>query len=100
MAVRRGAYNVNLVVENPIQSLLEKLRVIDPGAIEVFYPRVRDRADVQALRCAKSGVIFLSKPQVISAAHYAEKSAYSWRYWVHAGDFSGKTAEDSGKMRA
>lgn len=69
-------------MDNPIRSLLEKLQVIDSAAVEEFYPRVRDREDVKAMRCAKSGVIFLSKPQAITAAHYAGKSDFS--YWSAA----------------
>ncbi len=65
--------------DNPIFSLLLSLGVISPEAIEEFYPRVRDRADVRVMRCTKSGVIFLSSAQAIDPAHYTGKDDFS--YW-------------------
>lgn len=80
MGARREACKGTNMMDNPIQSLLVDLQIIDPAMIEEFYPRVRDREDVKALRCSKSGVIFLSKPQVINKAHYVEKTEFS--YWA------------------
>jgi 2-polyprenyl-3-methyl-5-hydroxy-6-metoxy-1,4-benzoquinol methylase len=47
-------------VNPPIQELLVSLGICSDETIEILYPRVRDRDDVQVMRCSRSGVIFLS----------------------------------------
>jgi len=64
---------------NEIHSLLCKLGISEPDAIEAFYPRVRDRDDVSVLRCRKSGVIFLSGTSHIEQKYYQQKEDLS--YW-------------------
>ena len=41
---------------NNIYETLLSIDAIDENSIEKFYPEVRDRDDIQVLRCNKSGV--------------------------------------------
>lgn len=68
--------------ENDIQSLLLSLSIISADSIEELYPKVRDREDVKVLRCAKSGVIFLSRVDHLDGAHYKAQNNYD--YWTAA----------------
>src|SRR6267378_4730618 len=65
--------------ENRIQSLLISLGICTPDSIREFYHCVRDRNDVQVMRCHKSGVIFLSRSDHVTESHYANQSDLS--YW-------------------
>lgn len=47
-------------MSNPAADLLVALKVIDPASVTLYSNQVRDRSDVQAMRCSRSGVIFLS----------------------------------------
>jgi 2-polyprenyl-3-methyl-5-hydroxy-6-metoxy-1,4-benzoquinol methylase len=53
--------------------LLESLNLIDRSSVAEFYPRVRDREDVKVLRCAQSGIIFLSRSDHIGLSFYEQK---------------------------
>lgn len=57
----------------PGRRSLEKLGIINPSAVEPYATRVRDRADVQALICRQSGVIFLSSSEHIDRDYYSQK---------------------------
>lgn len=67
-------------MENRIQSCLISLGICTPDSIQEFYPRVRDRDDVQVMRCSKSGVIFLSRSDHITETRYKDHSSFPY-YW-------------------
>lgn len=46
--------------------------VVGPEPLEHFHPRVRDRADISAFRCPRSGVILLSRIDHINDVFYEE----------------------------
>lgn len=50
-----------------------------PNNLRLYYPRVRDREDVQVLRCNESGLIVLSRSDHMDLEHYCEQSGFS--YW-------------------
>ncbi|MCX6235969.1 MAG: class I SAM-dependent methyltransferase [Bacteroidia bacterium] len=53
-----------------IEILLDELEIIDKNQVEIFFRRVRDRNDVQVMRCRKSGVIYLSSSTHMSYDYY------------------------------
>lgn len=57
-----------------IFQVLRDLGLIDPATIVPFYTRVRDRDDISAFRCARSGVIFLSSTDHMNLRHYVDKA--------------------------
>jgi SAM-dependent methyltransferase len=67
-------------MENKIIKTLCDWGICDENAIEIFYPRVRDRDDISVLRCKKSGVIFTSTSEHMDLSHYAEKHEFP-HYW-------------------
>lgn len=69
-------------MENSIQSCLISLGICSPDSIYEFYPRVRDRDDVSVMRCANSGVIFLSRFDHLEEAHYQAQNSFA--YWTAA----------------
>ena len=69
-------------MENKIAKLLCEWGVCDEKAIELFYPRVRDREDISIMRCKKSGVIFTSTSEHMDLSHYSEKPEFD--YWKEA----------------
>lgn len=64
---------------NKIQDDLVKIGVVDPESVQEFFPRVRDRDDVKVLKCAHSGVIFLSRSDHMNLEHYEDMS--DLEYW-------------------
>jgi hypothetical protein len=66
-----------------IQSMLISLGICFLDSIQEFYPRVRDRDDVKAMRCSKSGVIFLQFSDHIDALQYYDKKN-KLEYWAAA----------------
>jgi SAM-dependent methyltransferase len=60
-------------MKNHVRDMLVELRLIDDAAVEQFAPRVRDRADIQVLRCSRSGIIFLSSTDHVDEALYQNK---------------------------
>ncbi len=66
-------------MENKIAKTLCDWGVCDEKAIELFYPRVRDREDISIMRCKKSGVIFTSTSEHMDISHYSEKPDFT--YW-------------------
>ena len=66
-------------MENRIQSLLVLLGICDSSSIQEYYPRVRDRDDIGVMRCDKSGVIFLSRSDHLTASHYQDQTDFN--YW-------------------
>jgi len=66
-------------VENSIRGLLCSLGVCDEVSIVPFFSRVRDRDDINVLRCERSGVIFLSRSDHMSSVYYEEKKDLT--YW-------------------
>ena len=67
-------------MENKIAKTLCDWGVCDENAIELFYPRVRDREDISVLRCKKSGVIFTSTSEHMDKSHYSDKREFP-HYW-------------------
>jgi 2-polyprenyl-3-methyl-5-hydroxy-6-metoxy-1,4-benzoquinol methylase len=67
-------------MNNKIFNVLTDLEIIDSKSVTKFYPNVRDRNDVEVLRCEKSGVIFLSSTET-NEIYYKEKEGTS--YWSH-----------------
>ncbi len=51
----------------------------DVGELRLYHPRVRDREDVQVLRCPRTGLIVLSRSDHMDLEHYQEQSGFS--YW-------------------
>ncbi len=68
--------------KHPIFKELTQLGIVDPGSVDSFYPRVRDREDVGVLRCKKSGVIFLDRVDHVASSYYEAKEGTS--YWSSA----------------
>jgi 2-polyprenyl-3-methyl-5-hydroxy-6-metoxy-1,4-benzoquinol methylase len=66
-------------VRDPIRELLFSLNICDEKSSALFFPRVRDRVDIAVLRCTRSGVIFLSRSDHMTADHYESKDDLS--YW-------------------
>lgn len=58
-----------------------RLGIIDPDEVETFHHRVRDRDDVQARRCRRSGVVFLSRCDHIVGDYYAAKPVVEGITW-------------------
>jgi 2-polyprenyl-3-methyl-5-hydroxy-6-metoxy-1,4-benzoquinol methylase len=61
-----------------IETLLLSLGLIHADTVSEFFPRVRDREDVRVLRCARSGIIFLSRSDHMDARHYEEAGLAYW----------------------
>lgn len=76
---------------------LVALGIVHPEAITEYYPRVRDRADVGVMRCARSGVIFLSRIDHISEAYYGDMADLS--YWNREGRSEGLKATNEDDAR-
>ncbi|MBF0587495.1 MAG: class I SAM-dependent methyltransferase [Magnetococcales bacterium] len=74
-----SAVNPSSLHASPLWKSLVSLGVIHPEHVEPFYPQVRDREDIAVLRCAKSGVIFLSDFAHMDPSHYVEKDGMA--YW-------------------
>jgi SAM-dependent methyltransferase len=66
--------------KNTIAKTLCEWGVCDETAIELYYPRVRDREDISVLRCERSGVIFTSTSEHMDMSHYSEKQEFP-HYW-------------------
>ena len=67
-------------MENKIAKTLCDWGICDEKAIELFYPRVRDREDISIMRCKKSGVIFTSTSEHMDLSHYSKKKEFP-HYW-------------------
>ncbi|MBK6776475.1 MAG: class I SAM-dependent methyltransferase [Flavobacteriales bacterium] len=68
-----------MLKNHPLSEELVALGIIDPSAVVEYFPRVRDRADVKALRCEKSGVIFLDRVDHVGSSYYSEQDGL--HYW-------------------
>ncbi|MBC7836235.1 class I SAM-dependent methyltransferase [Acetobacteraceae bacterium] len=77
-------------MENKAKELLLELGMASEETIIPFYPRARDREDIEILRDRKSGVIFLSKTDHMSVSHYDEIDGGT--YW------GGKTRDEALKL--
>jgi 2-polyprenyl-3-methyl-5-hydroxy-6-metoxy-1,4-benzoquinol methylase len=75
---------------HPLFRELASLGIIDPVAVQRYYPNVRDRKDVGVLRCDRSGVIFLDRTDHVSTSYYAEQEGLS--YWSKEGRAEGLRA--------
>ena len=62
-----------------IQKQLIDLKIINPDAISVLFPRVRDNENIPVMQCEDSGVIFLKNSKHISREYYSSKQGY--KYW-------------------
>ena len=58
---------------NPIHELLCDLGICDRSASEQIQGFVRDRDDINVMRCNRSGVIFLDRVNHIDISHYDSK---------------------------
>lgn len=81
-------------MNHTIEEQLLSLNIIDRSKVSEFYPQVRDRNDVKVLKCAHSGVIYLSSTHHIANNYYQDKKGTS--YWSSATREEGlkATAED------
>jgi 2-polyprenyl-3-methyl-5-hydroxy-6-metoxy-1,4-benzoquinol methylase len=61
-------------MRNPIFDQLCQLGVCDPAGVETFHRGVRDRGDIDVLRCQRSGALFLHRTDHMDVAHYDEKA--------------------------
>lgn len=68
-----------LVCTNEAARPVFEHKLTTPEQLRLYYPRVRDREDVQVLRCETSGLIVLSRSDHMDLAHYSEQSGFS--YW-------------------
>lgn len=57
--------------------LLAKLGIVTPEEIELYHGRTRDHADIEVLRCRRSGVIFLSRNATEDIAYYEQKAVHN-----------------------
>ena len=62
--------------------------------LQVYYPRVRDRADIGVLRCEKSGVIVLDRSDHMDLDHYSEQDGFSYWGGSHRGQVLERTRRD------
>ncbi len=60
--------------DTSLRAVLVELGAIGADTVVPYHPRVRDRADVAALRCQRSGVILLSRSDHLAASYYEKKS--------------------------
>lgn len=58
---------------NTTFQMLKRLGLCDEQTVRPYYPRVHDRSDVAALVCERSGVIFHSRSDHVTIAHYQRK---------------------------
>lgn len=81
-------------MKHTIEDQLIALDIIDKKQVSQFFPHVRDRKDVSVLKCAKSGVIYLSSTHHIEQSYYNDKKGTS--YWSSSTREEGlkTTAED------
>ncbi len=79
---------------HPLYDELVRLGIVIPASVSEYYPRVRDREDVAVMRCANTGVIFLSRIDHVAANYYSEQEGLS--YWSKEGREAGlqETSED------
>ncbi|WP_210395753.1 class I SAM-dependent methyltransferase [Motiliproteus sediminis] len=61
-----------------IKSLLLKTGSSTAASLRSYYPRVRDRDDIEVLRCDRSGAIVLRREDHINPAYYANKTEGVW----------------------
>ncbi|MCX6182216.1 MAG: class I SAM-dependent methyltransferase [Bacteroidetes bacterium] len=62
-----------------IEEQLIALNIIDKAKVTEFYPRVRDNDKVKVLKCAESGVIYLSSTNHIADSYYTDQKGTN--YW-------------------
>jgi 2-polyprenyl-3-methyl-5-hydroxy-6-metoxy-1,4-benzoquinol methylase len=60
-------------MSNPIFDQLCRLGVCDADGVEPFHHGVRDRDDIDVLRCRRSGALFLHRTDHMDVAHYDAK---------------------------
>lgn len=82
--MRRSVLTMRHVSDTPLCTNRAAQPVFDSGLttpdnLSVYHPRVRDRDDVQVLRCNESGLIVLSRSDHMDLEHYCEQSGFS--YW-------------------
>lgn len=63
-------------MKNSIVPLLERCGITGESRLEPYFPKVRDRDDVAALRCPASGVIVLSRTDHMDLDHYREAEGF------------------------
>lgn len=86
-------------MENKIQTMLCSLGICDEDAIRPYHPRVRDRDDVAVLKCARSGVIFLSRADHMELTHYEQKEDF--RFWGGQGRQAAlRTGQEDARRRS
>jgi 2-polyprenyl-3-methyl-5-hydroxy-6-metoxy-1,4-benzoquinol methylase len=64
---------------NKIKELLLELKISTEDSIIQYHNKVRDREDVQVLKCTTSDVIFLSSTDHIDRKHY--ETTNTFEYW-------------------
>jgi 2-polyprenyl-3-methyl-5-hydroxy-6-metoxy-1,4-benzoquinol methylase len=70
------------LLDHPIVAALARLGLAEPASFAAISTRVRDRDDVHALRCARSGVVVLNRVDHVTAGAYEDRGDLS--YWGSA----------------
>jgi hypothetical protein len=65
--------------KNSIKKILISLKLSTEKSFELYYETVRDRNDIEVLKCSNSGVIILSKTDHIIKKYYIENTLIN--YW-------------------
>lgn len=68
-----------MIKKNKILELLIKLGISDNKSFKKYSHNVRDKKDIYALKCTKSGVIILNTTEHIKTKYYEDKDDLS--YW-------------------
>jgi 2-polyprenyl-3-methyl-5-hydroxy-6-metoxy-1,4-benzoquinol methylase len=82
---------------NKIKELLLDLNISTEDSIVLYHEKVRDRDDVQVLKCSKSEVIFLSSTDHMNKSHY--QNTNSFEYWKQNNRKSAKNSTYSDDSR-
>lgn len=68
------AKRYNLLTRNAIVELLEQCGISRKEGFQPYFHRVRDRPDIEVLRCPASGVILLARTDHINEGYYRDSS--------------------------
>ena len=66
-------------MEYLIEKQLSDLQLISRDKVFEYYPRVRDKEGIRVLKCAQSGVIYLSGNEHLKTTYYNDKKGTT--YW-------------------
>jgi len=80
---------------NATFQLLKNLGLCDEDSVRPYHPRVRDRGDIAALVCQRSGVIFLSRSDHMAISHYQQKDDERDKAAVSGGTVPARAPDDA-----